>query len=85
MAGCKESFDRLPGCAKKCLRNSEGCSEDDCRYWINYEEENNCSLISIQENGRMTLNEVSQRLGTSVVRVFQIEKKAMAKIKKQLI
>ena len=75
----------LPPCATECLSAERECSEEGCRYWINYEDDLNCSLISIGRNGRMTLQQIADRLGISVVRVLQIERKAKSKLKKQLI
>ena len=66
----------LPSCAKDCINSGESCDEKQCRYWIEYESEKNCTLISIEENGNMTLEETAKRLNLSVVRVFQIQKKA---------
>ncbi len=62
----------------------EGCSPETCRYWIDYPEDNNCALIAIKKHGAMTLEEVSKRLGISLVRVSQIEKQALAKLAKRI-
>ena len=55
------------------------------RFWIDFKDEQNCTLISIYENGRMTLREVAERLGISFARVKQIETRAMEKIKKRTL
>ena len=53
--------------------------------WIDYPEENNCSLISIEEKGKgLTLYEVSDRLDINYLKVRQIEIKAIEKIKRLL-
>ena len=52
--------------------------------WIDYEEDQNCSLVSIYENGAMTLEEVAKRMKISFVRVSQIEKKALEKLSKRI-
>ena len=75
----------LPSCARKCFSEDKDCDSGECKYWIDYNEDANCSLISIQKNGRMTLQQIADRLGVSVVRVLQIERKAKSKLKKQLI
>ena len=71
----------LPACAKKCYSSGAPCNSDGCKYWIPYEKEQNCSLISIEENGAMTLEEVGERIGLSFVRISQIEKKIKEKLK----
>ena len=70
----------------KCIRKTKEncpCKEKSCRHWINYEEDNNCCLITIDKNGRITLREVAERLGVSYVRIKQIEDKAILKLKKE--
>jgi len=57
------------------------CSEK-CRYWIDFEKDENCSLKSIKKNGKMSLRETAERLGISYVRVQQLEQQALKKIKK---
>jgi hypothetical protein len=55
------------------------------RCWIDYPEDNNCANISVKKHGAMTLSEVSKRIGVSLVRISQIEKQALTKLKKRLI
>ena len=75
----------LPNCAKKCKQHRVTCPVNDCRMWIDYPEENNCSLISIEEKGKgLTLYEVSDRLDINYLKVRQIEIKAIEKIKRLL-
>jgi DNA-directed RNA polymerase specialized sigma subunit len=69
-------------CASLCLEKNIQCQNIDCRHWIEYEDEKNCSLISVYENGPMTLREIGLRLGISFARVKQIESAALKKIKK---
>ena len=65
------------------MKNKD-CSEENCRCWIDYPEDNNCILESIEKNGKMTLAEVAKRLGLSIVRVSQIEKQAIKKLSKRI-
>ena len=76
--------DQLPQCSKECMRDEKGCSETSCRMWVDYDKDNNCSLIYIYHNGAMTLDEVSKRLKVSLVRVSQIEKEAIKKLSKRI-
>ena len=75
---------RLPDCAKSCLGSGESCDKEECRMWINYREDQNCSLVSIYQNGSMTLEEVAKRMQISFVRVSQIEKQALKKLSKRI-
>lgn len=76
--------DGLTECARKCYDNNQSCEEKSCRKWIDYEEDNNCCLISIRNNGgeRLTLTETGKRIGLSFVRVRQIEQEALNKLSK---
>jgi|3_EtaG_2_1085321.scaffolds.fasta_scaffold100562_2 stress response protein YsnF len=75
--------DGLLKCSKYCVQHKICCEENNCRLWIDFEKEQNCSLISVYQNGRMTLRETAERLGISFARVKQIETKALKKLKKR--
>lgn len=70
-------------CKEECLETALSCANRECRNWINYDEDLNCSLIAVDKNGAMTLDEISKRLNLSLVRVKQIEEAALIKIKKK--
>ena len=70
-------------CAKKCILNRAVCNEEDCRMWIDYEGDLNCTLIAVHNSkGPMTLEQASKRLNISLVRIKQIQDKALQKLKK---
>ena len=66
------------------MKNKKCCAEDPCRCWIDYPEDDNCMYVAIEKHGAMTLAEVAKRLGISLVRVSQIEKKALSKLYKRI-
>lgn len=68
-------------CSEACVKYKVSCPAKDCRYWIDYEEDLNCTLIAVKKNGSMTLRQVSDRIGVSFVRVKQIEDKLKKKLK----
>ena len=73
----------LPNCTKKCKQLDISCPVQDCRMWIDYPEERNCCLVSIEEKGKgLTLYESADRLNIHYLKVRQIEKRAMEKIKR---
>jgi hypothetical protein len=76
--------DGLRACSRKCMELKVACPHTDCRLWIDYKDEYNCTLISIHENGPMTLRQVGERLGISFARVKQIETRALEKLKKRV-
>jgi hypothetical protein len=70
----------------KCIRETKEnkpCKEKTCRHWIDFKNDNNCCLITVDKHGRITLREVAERLGVSYVRIKQIEDKAILKLKKE--
>lgn len=71
-------------CAQQCLKDKEGCSATKCRYFIDYEDDYNCCLVSVHEHGPLTLREIAKREGLSFARVKQIEKKALFIMRKKL-
>jgi hypothetical protein len=76
------SKDGLRTCARECYRKNKSCTKIECRMWIDFPTEQNCCLISIYENGNMTLREVGDRIGVSFARIKQIQTEALLKIKK---
>ena len=71
-------------CARQCLKDKECCFASNCRYHIDYEDEFNCSMISIYENGSLSLREIAKREGLSFARIKQIQDKALIKLQKRL-
>jgi len=70
-------------CCALCSKNNFDCKNKECRYWINFPEDNNCSLLSIHKNGKMNLREIAMREGISYARVKQIQDAALQKLKKR--
>ena len=69
-------------CKDNIIGKESPCSKKDCRNWIDYKEDLNCCLVSIEKHGQLTLMEVAKRLGVSHVRIKQIQDKALIKLKK---
>lgn len=71
-------------CAKSLLEYSVDCPCKDCRLWIDFKEDSNCTLIAIDKKKCMTLREVADRMGVSFVRIKQIQDVAHEKMIKRL-
>jgi len=71
-------------CVKLCREKDVACPNKDCRYWIDYKDDLNCTHETIYKHGSMTLREIAKREGLSFVRIQQIEKQALKKIKKRI-
>lgn len=68
-------------CYEKCQQQNKSCKKRSCRYWIDYNDDLNCSIICANENGPLTLEEVAKRLNKSYETIRLIEKKATEKMK----
>ena len=77
--------DGLRECSHHCMKTKSQCSRSECKFWISYPEEYNCCLVSIYENGPMTLRQVGDRIGLSFARIKQIETVALKKMKKNTL
>ena len=61
-----------------------GCKNNSCRYWIDSENCKNCVIIGA-EKGPMTLQSIGDIFGITRMRVCQIEKKILSKIKPSIL
>jgi hypothetical protein len=67
-------------CKTGVLLRNKACEECECRMWLDYEEDLNCTLISVDKHGPMNLRQIGERLGISFVRVKQIQDAALRKL-----
>lgn len=65
-----------------CRCETFGLDKSECRNKIDFPEDNDCVLVSVDKYGELTLRECAERLGVSYVRVKQIQDKAMRKLAK---
>ena len=72
-------------CMIDCVNDDKSCKNKECRQWIDYKDDYNCTLIAVEKHGNMTLREISDRLGVSFVRIKQIEDKLIQKLSKKAI
>tara|TARA_S200000501_G_C20669578_1_gene675725 strand:+ start:362 stop:622 length:261 start_codon:yes stop_codon:yes gene_type:complete len=72
--------DGLLKCARHCISKDLVCPVEECRHNIDYQEDNNCTLVSIHKHGRLTLRETASRLNISFARVKQLQDRALKKL-----
>jgi hypothetical protein len=60
----------------------KNCQNSECRLYIDYAEDFNCTSIAIQKHGPMTLEEIGRRHNISTVRAKQLVDIALLKLKK---
>ena len=71
-------------CYEECKQKNKCCQVKECRLWIDYPEDLNCTFIVVEKHGALTLQEASKRAVTSHVRVKQIQDQAVKKVEKLL-
>ena len=69
-------------CYNKCRLLKKPCEVKDCRLWLDYPEDLNCTEIAVRKEGDMVLRQVAVRLHLTPSRIKQIENKAIAKVSK---
>ena len=67
-------------CLNTCRKMNVACPINECRYWVDYPDDRNCTFEVVAKHNFLTLREAAARLGISYVRVKQIEDKALKKI-----
>mgnify|MGYP003658065907 CR=1 FL=1 len=67
----------------KCFEAHENqnspCEKRSCRYWIDYDESHNCTLLAAKK-GPKTLQEIGDIFGVTRMRICQLEKRILSKI-----
>tara|TARA_Y100001938_G_scaffold131866_1_gene189459 strand:+ start:628 stop:852 length:225 start_codon:yes stop_codon:yes gene_type:complete len=64
---------------KKCT----GCKIKACRYWINNKESGNCVIAGAKKK-EWTLQDIGDIFGVTRMRICQIEKSVLKKIRKKI-
>jgi len=72
-------------CAKECYLKKEACQNSQCRLYIEYEEDLNCTIIAVKKHGPMTLEQIGNRIQVSTVRAKQLVDATLLKLKKTLL
>ena len=49
-------------CSRECMERNYACDQTECRMWMDFEKDFNCSLIAVYKHGEMTLEQVGERL-----------------------
>ena len=63
----------------------KNCKKTNCRYWIKNKESKNCTLIAANSSKNITLENVGEIFNVTRMRICQIEKRAIAKLRSLLV
>jgi DNA-directed RNA polymerase sigma subunit (sigma70/sigma32) len=64
-------------------KNKSQCEKKNCRYWLKSKESNNC-CINYNFKEKITLEEIGKIFGVTRMRICQIEKTAISKLKENI-
>ena len=67
-------------CFATCKKNDLQCANKECRAWFNSSKYRNCAIIA-SEDGPMTLQNIGDLFKLTRMRICQIEKNAISKIR----
>ena len=67
-------------CYDECKKNKKPCKVKECRLWIDYPKDLNCTEIAVQKNDKLVFREIGDRLKLTPSRVKQIETGALKKL-----
>lgn len=67
-------------CVLKIKNGMVPCEEKSCRHWISCKKDLNCTIIAA-DTGPKTLQEIGDYYGISRMRICQIEKNLLEKLK----
>lgn len=76
------TYDKNYTCVQKVKESEKPCFETDCRHNLKSEKYKSCALVAA-EDGPLTLQEIGDFYGISRMRVCQIEKSILKKLKAQ--
>jgi DNA-directed RNA polymerase specialized sigma subunit len=64
-------------------KNCSGCKVKECRYWLNIKSAGNCVIVGAKKRD-WTLQDIGDAFGVTRMRICQIEKSVLKKIKRKL-
>lgn len=63
---------------------NDKCQKKSCRYWIECNESKNCTLIKAENDTKLTLEDVGKLFNVTRMRICQIEKLAVKKLREKV-
>ena len=69
-------------------KNKKVCENTQCRYWINCKQSKNCCVLMVKnkdyDSNKITLQDIGDIFKVTRMRICQIEKNAIKKLKDRL-
>jgi len=76
--------DKDETCWQANENNNTPCKNEGCRLWLECKEAKNCTIIAAQE-GPLTLQEIGNLHKLTRMRICQVEKEALRKIRESVL
>lgn len=64
--------------------NNTPCTNTSCRMWLNCQEKQNCTIVAAKD-GPLTLQQIGNLHGLTRMRICQVEKEALRKIRETVV
>lgn len=64
--------------------NNTPCENKSCRMWLNCKEKQNCTIL-VAKDGPLTLQKIGNLHGLTRMRICQVEKEALRKIRETVV
>ena len=71
-------------CFERCSLEKKDCNVKNCRYWIESKEFNNCCIVGANSSEKITLQNIGEIFNVTRMRICQIEKIAVKKLKEKV-
>ena len=68
-------------CYNYCKIKNKNCKKNNCRYWIKNKDSNNCVIVGASSEKNLTLEDIGKMFNVTRMRICQIEKRALQKLK----
>ena len=72
-------------CYEYCKIKNKKCKNKSCRYWIDNCESKNCTIVAAHKKDSITLEEIGKIFKVTRMRICQIEKRAIEKLKNVIL
>ena len=64
---------------------NKNCKMKNCRYWLDSKSSQNCCINAAKDNEKITLQDIGDIFSVTRMRICQIEKMAMSKVKEKVL
>lgn len=68
-------------CFEQISNETKSCNQKKCRYWIDCKEYKNCCVVGAHSSDKITLQNIGEIFNVTRMRICQIEKAAVKKLK----